>query len=203
MTRSIFSVWCLVLGAFWLSQTAHAQSPTTTIRDSVQKQVEAELSQIKQGVAKRAFVGSISAKSDGQITITNLKNQSRKANVTADAAIKLAGNKDGTPADLKVGDFVISMGDVDSQNLMTVKRLLVIAKPEDEKRGVYYGRVTKVTTGSLTLETQDKKSVTIQLQASTKYTPTTKASDIKVDSKVVVVTGSGTSLPARKLHLFP
>jgi predicted transcriptional regulator len=54
--------------------SVHAQtvttSPTESIRDSVKKQVDQELSQIKKSVAKKGYVGTITAKSDGTITTT-------------------------------------------------------------------------------------------------------------------------------------
>lgn len=203
MKNLVFVIFILSTSNLAISNI-HAQSPTESIRDSVKKQVDEELSQIKKAVAKKGFVGSISAKSDGTLTITNLQGSSRQAAVTADATIKLQNGKDGTPADLKVGDFVISMGDVDSANFMTVKRLLVIAKPTDDKRVTIFGTVTKATTSTLTIETLDKKAYSVKVQASTKYTGKTKTTDVKVDGKVIILgtTTSDTALTAKIVHLF-
>lgn len=192
----------VVIGAFVVSVVA-AQTPSPaatnagTIRDAVKQKVSEELANIKQAVAKRAYVGTISAKSDLTLTITNLKNQSRTATVTTDTTIKLTGSKDGTPADLKVGDFIIAMGDVDSNGVLTTKRLLVIAQPDADNRGSIFLTVTKVSTSALTGENLKKEVWTIKL------TSATKATDIKVGSKIVAVgTVSASTLSANLIHLF-
>ena len=180
-----------------------AQSPTSaTIRDTVKQQVEQEINQIKSTLTKKAYVGSISAKADGTITITNHLNQPRTAVVTTTAAIKLAGGKDGTPADLKINDFVIAMGDADGAGQLTVKRLLVTPKPTAETRKVIYGVVSAVTSSTLTIKSADA-SVSARLQSATKYTGATKAADIKVDAKVVLITTGTSTLSATHIHLFP
>lgn len=166
-----------------LTATLLAQTPTATdsaIRQAVKDQVAA----IKTAVAKKAYVGPISAKSEASITITNLSNQTRTAVIAGDATIKLVGGKEGTFADLKVGDFVIAMGDVDSQGTLAAKRLLVIAKPAPDKRVVVSGRVTDTATSSFTLETSKKETWTI------KYS---KVKDLKVGTHVVAVGTSATA----------
>ncbi len=187
-----------------------AQSPSPsatsagTIRDAVKQKVSEELANIKQAVAKRAYVGTISAKSDLTLTITNLKNQSRTATVTTDTTIKLTGGKDGTVADLKVGDFIIAMGDADSNGVLNTKRLLVITQPEADTRDAVFVTVTKVTISSLTAENIKKESWTIKLSSTTKYTGATKATDIKVGSKIIAVgTVSSSTITANIIHLLP
>jgi|SRR3989344_2362764 len=199
----------VVIGAFIVAQVA-AQTPSPsvtsagTIRDAVKDQVAKELSNIKQGVAKKAYVGSIASKADLTLTITNLNNQTRTATVTTDTVIKLTGGKDGTPADLKVDDFVIAMGDVDSNGGLTARRLLVITKPAADTRDSTWVTVTKVTTTALTAENTKKESWNIKLSSSTKYTGTTKAADIKVGSKIVAVGSvSQTTLTAGLIQLLP
>jgi len=187
-----------------------AQSATdSAVRQAVKDKVEA----IKTSVAKRAFVGTISAKSDATITITNLKNQPRTAVVTGNTTIKLTGGKEGTFADLKVGDFVISMGDVDSQNTLTAKRLLVITKPGADKRQAIFGRVTDTSASSLTIETLKKDTLTIKTTSTTTITAKidgkvtkVKLSDIKVGDSVAIVATPGTTataFTAKIIHAIP
>ncbi len=168
---------------FLLTASLLAQAPTATdsaIRQAVKDQVAA----IKTAVAKRAYVGPISAKSEASITITNMANLARTAVVAGDATIKLIGGKEGTFADLKVGDFVIAMGDVDSQGTLAAKRLLVIAKPTPDKRQILSGRVTDTTTASFTLETTKKETWTVK---------SAKVKDLKVGGRVAVVGTSPTA----------
>lgn len=170
--------------------TAHAQTPTATssadtIRDSVKQKVSEELAQIKKGVAKKGFVGSISAISDGIFTINTFMLQPRKALVTADTTIKLLGGSDGTPGDLKVGQYVLALGDVDSQNTMTTKRLLVIGKPAEDTRKVVFGNIIKSTSTSFTIGTE-----TYKITSTTKFTNKTKAADLTVGAKIMAIVNS-------------
>lgn len=153
----------------------------TTIRDAVKEKVAEELATIKQGVAKKAFVGTITAKSDLSLTITNLNNQSRTANLTTDATI-LSGGKEVTIKTIKDNDFVIAMGEVNSQNVMTIKRLLVITKPSTDKRQVVWAKVTKITSTTLTAEDLKANQWTIKLTSDTK-----KPKSLKEGDKVIIV----------------
>lgn len=177
-----------------LAQTA---SPSGTLRDSVKQKVEEELSQIKSGVAKKGFVGSITAKQDASLTITNLKSQPRTVIATTETVIKLANGKDGTLADLKLNDFAIAMGDVDSTNKMTAKRIVIFTSAPSDKRQSYFGTITKTTSNSFTIKTPKGETLDLKVSAGTKYNDKFKFSDLKVDSKVVVVvlTGGTTQAP--------
>ncbi|TSC84109.1 MAG: hypothetical protein G01um101416_1139 [Microgenomates group bacterium Gr01-1014_16] len=189
-------IWSLVIAA-----PITAQSPTpVSIRDAVQKKVAEELAAIKNEIKKKAYLGTITAKSDATITLITLKKAVKEATVTTDTAIKLSGGIDGTPADLKVGQFVLVMGDADGNGTLIAKRILVISKPTEDKRRAVFGTVTKLTSSTLTL----KENWTIKLSSTTKYTGKTKAGDIKVGSKLITV-GTVTSdqnLTAKLVHLL-
>lgn len=200
---------CYVLSAL----SVKAQTPTTTsIRDAVQQQVQQELSNIKQAVSKKGFVGTITTKTNSEITLTNLKNQTRNITVAPDATIRLAGSKEGTVADLKVNDFILAMGDVDSQNKMTGKRILVLTQPADDKRVAMFGTVTKTGT-TLTFTNLKNETWTARTSASTGMTKVVDgksakaaSTDIKVGSKIVVLGTTGTTanaLTALNLHILP
>ena len=91
------------------------------------------------------------------------------------------------------------MGDADGTGTLTAKRILVIAKPAEDKRRAIFGVVTKVTSSTITL-----KDWTVKLSSTTKYTGKTKASDIKVGAKLIIV-GTVTSdknLTAKLVHLL-
>jgi hypothetical protein len=188
--------------------SAHAQSASegaTQLRDSVKQQVADELAQIKKAVSKKAFLGSITGKSEATLTISNYLGQNRSAVVSTDTAIKLVNGADGTPADLKTGNYILVMGDVDSAGNMTAKRLLVIATPVTDKRNTAYGKVTAVGT-TITID-----KLTARL-ASDSYITTTaggktvkiKSSDIKVGSIVTLITKTGTTSPlVTDLYVFP
>lgn len=190
LTLSIIAVVMLTSTMPVSAQTA---SPSGTIRDSVKQKVAAELAQIKKAVAKKGFVGSVTTKTDATITMTTLLNQTRNLVVTTDTTVKLSGSKDGTLADIKVGDYILAMGDVDSDNKMNVKRLLVIPQPPADKRVATFGTVTKSTSSSITLTNLKNESYDIKVTAGTKFNDKFKFSDLKDGSKVVVLESTSTT----------
>ncbi len=192
----------LVLSTHVLAQTPSA-TESSSIRDSVKQKVAEELAQIKKAVAKRAFVGVIISKSEATLTLTNLKNQSRTVTITTDTTVKLLGGKEATPKDVKVGDFVIVMGDVDSQNTMTGKRLIVISKPVEDQRRMIFGTITKSTATTLELTDPSQKTWTVKTSATVKLTNKTKLSSLKAGDKIIVIgtLSSANAATAKIIHL--
>lgn len=194
-----FAIFSLIFSGRLAAQVA--TEGATNLRDSVKQRVAQELDQIKQSVSKKAFLGTITTKSEASITLSTYRNQTRNLIVSTDTVIKLLNGRDGTLADLKIGDPILAMGDADGKNTLTVKRLLVVAKPPIDNRAVRFGTVSKKTASSFTLTTTSSETVEIRLTSTTKYTGTTKAADIK-DSTKVLVLSQGTNNTALKIHLF-
>jgi hypothetical protein len=189
------------------SPPAFAEDASTAaqLRDSVKTKVAEELAQIKKAVSKKAFLGTIASKNEASLSISNYLGQNRTALVSTDTAIKLKSGADGTPADLKTGDNILIMGDVDSNGNMTAKRLLVIATPVVDKRTTAYGKVTaagaSVTVGKLTAKLASDTNVTTTKDGKTAKLKTT---DIKVGHTVVLITKASTTIPVvTDLYVFP
>lgn len=200
----ILTTLLLIYSTTDLKVFAQSSTPSSTLRDTVKQQVAAEIAQIQQNLTKKAFVGSITAKTDASLTLNTLRSQTRSVNVAPDATIKLSGNKDGTLKDLKIGDLILAMGDADGQNLLTAKRLLVITKPDTDRRQVISGSVTTVSSSSLTINSGSASPTAIKITSDSKYTGKTKISDVKVGSSVIVITtatGEFSSPTAKRIHL--
>lgn len=206
LTLSLLALLSLSLTAWPQHSAAQTTSPTpASLRDSVKQRVDEELDQIKQTVSQKAYLGAVASKTDGNLNLTTYFKHSRTALLTADATIKLATGRDGTPADIKVDDYLLAMGDADGQGTLTIKRLLVVPPPQPDDRLVLFGTVSQPTSGSLTLTPPNAKDYTVKLQTATKYVGDTTASDLKADSKIIVI-GTSTSdsqLTARLIHLLP
>jgi hypothetical protein len=186
----LFGYWLLVIGIS--GHTVSAQTPATdsaaAIRDSVKQKVTEELAQIKQGVAKKGFIGSIVSVSDASIALTNIYGSPRKILVAADTTIKLASGADGTPGDLKAGMYVLAMGNVDSQNTMTATRLLVVGKPDTDTRTVIFDTITKVAASSFTVS-----SGTYKVTSTTKFTNKNKVTYLVVGTKILAIINNGSA----------
>lgn len=180
-------------------QLAFAQTtsptPTSAVRDAVAKKVAEELAAIKNNVVKRSFVGEVTAKSDTTMTLASLRKQPRTITLLPDTTVKLAG-KETSLADIKVGNFVISMGDVDSNSTMTAKRVLIIEKPTADSRRVISGIVTKVTSTQINIDTVKKESWTVKVTTDPKLIVEDKT---MVIGKLTLGTNTLTALKIQKL----
>lgn len=186
-----------------LPLSARAQTATdgaSQLRDSVKQKVDEELSQIKKAVSKKGFLGSITAKNEASLTLLTYQNQTRTVQVGVDSTIKLQNGRDATLADLKIGDYVLAMGDADSQNTLTSSRLLVVPAPVRDSRTSVFATVTKKTVSGMTVSNSNNETSDIKLMSATKYTGQTKSADVKAGSKVLILIKTGTAL---FIHLFP
>lgn len=180
---------------------ASAQSPTvtepgTTLREAVKEAVKEQVDSIKQAVAKRSFVGTISKISDLNLTLTTLTGDSRSITMVTDTTVKLISGKEGTLKDIKEGSFVIAMGNIDSAGVLTSKRIVIIAKGLADTRVALYGKATKTAASQLTIETPDKTTLTLKILSDTKFSTKSKvtaAKDIKEGFTIVAIAKPGTT----------
>lgn len=189
----------LILSTFLLAQ---ATSTPSAIRDAVKEQVAVEVANIAKTKVRRAYVGTITSKTEAGFVMTNHKSESRNITTTAEAVIKY-GAKDLTLKDLKVGDFVIAMGDADSQNNLLAKRILVVAKSPEDKRKTMIFTVTKATATTLTVENLKKETWTVKITSDTSFTGKTKVADIVAGDKIAVVgslASTASTFNALKIH---
>ncbi len=170
-------------------------SPTSAVRDAVQKKVAEELADIKKNAVKRSFVGEVTAKSDTSITLASSRKQPRTISLLPDTTVKIAG-KETALSDIKVGNFAIVMGDVDAAGSMTAKRILVIDKPVADNRRIVIGTVTKVTSALINIDTVKKESWGIKVTADPKLVIGDR---IMVIGKLSLGTNTLTSLKIQKL----
>lgn len=190
-----------ILSSILLTQVTATPS---AVRDAVKEQVAAEVANIAKTKVRRAYVGSIASKTEAGFVLTNHKNESRNITTTAEAVIK-NGAKDLTLKDLKVGDFVIAMGDADSQNNLLAKRILVVAKSPEDKRKTMIFTVIKTTATTLTVENLKKEAWTVKITSDTSFTGKTKVTDLVASDKIAVVgstASTASTFNALKIHML-
>jgi hypothetical protein len=173
-----------VLSSFLLAQAPSA-SPSA-IRNAVKEQVAVEVANIVKTKVKKAFVGTIISKTEAGFVLTNHKKESRNITTTAEATIKNQA-KDVTLKDLKIGDFVIAMGDADASNNLLAKRILVVTKPGEDKRKTMIFTITKASSSNLIVENLKKETWTVKTASDTSYTSKTKISDLEMGDKIAVI----------------
>jgi len=175
---------------------SHAATDSA-ILNAVKDKVAAEIADIKLAVAKKAYVGSVTAKSEVGFSL-----ETRNVVVSPEATIK-NGSTELTLKDIKVGDFVIAMGDVDSAGNLTGKRILIVTQSPEDKRKAMVFTVVKSGTASLSVETLKKEAWTVKISSDTGFVAKIKLANIEAGDKIVVI-GTLASTPstfnALKIH---
>jgi len=191
-----FLIYLIILINLILPMASHAATDSA-ILNAVKDKVAAEIADIKLAVAKKAYVGSVTAKSEVGFSL-----ETRNVVVSPEATIK-NGSTELTLKDIKVGDFVIAMGDVDSAGNLTGKRILIVTQSPEDKRKAMVFTVVKSGTASLSVETLKKEAWTVKISSDTGFVAKIKLANIEAGDKIVVI-GTLASTPstfnALKIH---
>lgn len=185
------------------------------IRDEVKKKVREKIEETKKGT-KTAYAGEIIQITDLSLTLSTFMGE-KNVQVATDTAIISRGSQKMTFQDLKVGNFVLTMGYLADNNLLEAKRIVVANKPKNIVLEVAFGKVTDISADEkiitvknekknllYTIEVTDKTIITKKVDGSVKKV---KFADIAKDDRLVAV-GTPTEneekiIVAKLIHVIP
>jgi hypothetical protein len=184
--RKIFSLlliaYCLLLAPVALAQTPSPE-PTPTeeeispeIKEKVQERIEA----IKESsLRKAAYYGTLADVSNSTLTLEAKKGERR---VKTDEETDLIGKKGQAieVEDLEIGDFLIALGYLDENELLSAKRITVYAEPPEpaEPRYAAFGKVIDISSEENVISlTNPVQEITYEIEITTKTTITKKVED--------------------------
>ena len=163
------------------------------IRDAIKEKV----SEIKEKIEKRAYVGTINQITDSTITVSNFRGKQR-VRLTEETTIIGLSKKEIKPNELALDDKVIAMGNLGDNEILEAKRVVVSTSPKNPpaKRLVFFGQITKIDSKNSLLTLTDPKNSEMTLttkveQATGLYAPDQKTNpkfkDLAEGQKVVAV----------------
>ncbi|MGB9637489.1 MAG: hypothetical protein ACPLY7_01685 [Microgenomates group bacterium] len=131
-----------------LASPSASLTPTTAETEKVQeirRAIQDKLTQIKEKIEKRAYVGTVLEITDSTFTINNFRGKQR-VRLSADTTIIGANKKEITAKDIAVDDKIIAMGTVDENETLNAKRIIVVPAPATmpAKRVVFPGSLSAV-----------------------------------------------------------
>lgn len=192
--------YCLLL-----APVALAQSPTPEptageeisqeIKEKVQERIEA-ITETK--LRKAAYFGNISDLSGSVITVNTKKGEKT---VKTDEETKFIGksNQEIKLADLKIGNFVIAMGNLDPSGSFLGKRILVLAKQPEiaPARLAVHGKVVDISQEEKIISLKHlKQDLAYEIEINDKTTITKKVGekiakvkfeDIEIGDRLVAI----------------
>lgn len=190
-------------------------SPTDEVTQKVQERMEKVLESAEEK-SKRAYVGTLKSISNSTLTIeTRLGDFQIK--VVTDAVILNQKREEIELGDLELGSKIIAMGFLNEQNVLEVKRILVIEKFQTPAVEVAFGIVTDISKDEKVLTVKHPKKQTIYMVEVTNNTKITKKvegkiqtvkfSDIKENDRLVAIGKPGLNeekiITAKLIHVIP
>ncbi|MBM3209393.1 hypothetical protein FJZ40_03825 [Candidatus Shapirobacteria bacterium] len=164
--------------------TGSLKEKVQEIRQLVKEKVQERIEEIKKNGTRRAYVGQIATINSTEGTLTvDTKKGTRSVTTNEETKIVDAKRQPVEFSSLKVDDLIIAMGIVNEEDVMTAKRIVVMAKPKTPppNRRAIHGQVTQIKSAekTVTITRLPKKDLNYTIKA-TNETKITK----KVDGKV-------------------
>jgi len=158
------------------SSTPSAQITTSPAEEEkvqeIRQAIQEKLTQIKEKIEKRAFVGNITEITDLNIILSNFRGK-RRIRLNESTQVILANKKEGSAKDLAIDDKIIALGDLDTTETLEAKRIIVVPPPKTPpvKRLVFLGIISetnnKNSTLTITSSQNANQKITIKVSSET------------------------------------
>lgn len=163
------------------------------IRDVVKEKVQEKIQEIKERIEKKAFVGILKELTDSTLTIETLTGE-KMVSLDKDAVIIDAKRKEIKIKDLEIDQKVICMGVLNENNILTAKRIVVVAQPAKEPptREVYLGNISQIdpkqSLFTLVSKSKNTSHVEVKVSKQTKTLVLKDFAELKVGDLLLVIT---------------
>ncbi len=207
------------------SATIAPASPSATIAPTgpeekkVQemRQIVKDISEIKEKIEKKGYVGKILEITDSTLTITNFRGKQR-VRIIEGTVIVGANKKEIPMKDLALEDKIIALGEPDTNDTLDAKRITVVALPKTvpAKRLIFYGKIKQANSRTTTLTLASIKSIEKTLEIKIDKTSNLidqkdtkinlKFADFSEGQKIIVIypeTAAGKIPLAKSVFLLP
>lgn len=206
--QSVEKVLVVYSSAFELkeSQTessAPGASTDSAVRQKVLQKVEAALNKPK------AFIGTVTDITDSSIQIKSTSSEIRQISITSDtSAVDSKGTTSKTikTTDIAIGDFIVAMGYVNTNSVLSAQRILVSLPIQEPKIEAKFGRLTAEPGKNISissLKTSQEEPVafdknTIFRQYEVQKIKAIKIADLAEEDLVIYVLDSSAKTPAAR-----
>ncbi len=145
-------------------------SPSADIKsklEELKKEIASKAAVLKQDVDKKltnkAYIGKIKTKSSTAITLAS-KNGPRIVNINQDSEFisQIKGKKYSQKL-ISEEDYIASLGDIDENQVLTAKRLILLPQPQEKNKIYLWGQIVAISDKLVTLKKGDLKNVSVLL----------------------------------------
>ncbi|MDO8429520.1 MAG: hypothetical protein Q7S88_02730 [Candidatus Daviesbacteria bacterium] len=166
-----FILFALFSNPVLAQEATKSASPSAQLKAKIralQDDIASKAAQIKHEISKKlqnkAFAGTIKSKSQDSLTVSE---HSGSVIITVNQDTIYGGKTKTTFENLKVEDFIVALGDVDENQVLTARKIIKQTLPT-ARLGVF-GELTSITKDKVVVKpkTTDEKSSLITLNLST------------------------------------
>lgn len=209
MKKFVITIAILLLISL-LKVHVSAQDSATPEGDAIREAVQEKIEEAQN--KPKAYLGIITDIVENTVQIKNLEGEIKQIAVS-DQTVFVKINKVKQTlkfSDIAIGDFLVNMGYVDSNNVLTAKRVLVTTEPKKPDRVSVFGIVTSIGKNEITVTkvgSNDQLSISPEVGAvvtseSEKGIVKSRFSDINPETKIIAVgTITDDTLDARTIHI--
>lgn len=144
MKKYFFTLLFLFL-ALLTFKNVSAQTIATDSSDSIKDKVEEKINQARQRA--KAYIGVITDKTEESLQLKKDTGEIILVSIDADNTDFIKVDKQTSTAkysDVAIGDYIISMGYVDEENVLSATRVLITQEIKKPSRNVYFGKIVSI-----------------------------------------------------------
>lgn len=137
----------------FLGTTANAQEEATQESDPIREKVQDKIEEVQN--KPRAYLGTVTDISENNIQIKSIDGEILQVIVNQDETSFVKINSSSQTVsfeDVAIGDFLVNMGYVNTNDVLDAKRILITAQPDNNERVSELGEVTKANSSDLSLK---------------------------------------------------
>ena len=183
----------------------------------IRQAIKDKLTEIKDKIEKKAYVGDILEITDSTLTLSNFRGKQR-VRIMEDTVIIGSNKKEASLKDLAVDDRVIAMGEVDANGTLEAKRVVeaIVPATPAAKRITFLGTITlidpKLLQITLTAVNNFDQTLPIKTDKNTLFInpndvkAVLKFKDFKENQKLLIVyrePAEGKTAVAKSIFLIP
>lgn len=171
------------------TSSADIQENVDSVRKEIEKKVAEKLDKIT--TQKRGYFGKISDLFNKTVVLT-LRTQDLTVKINEETEIVNISRQKVNFDGLEIGSWVIVLGELDQEGVLTAKRVVGIKNPEESpSREALLVKVTEVGEKSLKVEKNDGSTLTVSIDKKTKISRKNDEKaiikDISAGDKIIVI----------------
>ena len=178
MNNYIFSLIISILTTMAVVSGVYAQEikeENTEIERSVEERLQAVRSKLK------AYIGTVTSKTEETMQLESDQNEIKLVSINEEISYaRMNGSVETIDfADVGIGDYVITMGTADENDVLIAKRIVITTQAKDVTKNAYQAKITNTDDGVMVRIAQENTDLELELNKGYSVTETEENGNTK------------------------